>query len=166
MIPPIILAAYIFTQPESPRWLLAKAHKTGNERKKSEYYKRTFHDLTRLRNSELLAARDMILMHYRLRKEEQRRQEHGTVWYRKGVYELFAIQRNWRALRASLIVMFFQQFCGINVLIYYSSYVLQNAGYSANKALLVSHSSPPPSRIGGITSTGSDICDSGPWVLA
>lgn len=151
MIPPIILAAYIFTQPESPRWLLAKAHKTENKKIKSEYYKRTFHDLTRLRNSELLAARDMILMHYRLRKEEQRRQESGTVWYRRGVYELFAISRNRRALSASLIVMFFQQFCGINVLIYFSSYVLQAAGYSADEALLVSCSPPPSPRIGSTT---------------
>ena len=143
MIPPIVLAMYIFTQPESPRWLLAKAHKTEDKKKRSEYYKRTFHDLTRLRNSELLAARDMILMHYRLRKEEQRRQEPGTVWYRRGVYELFAIGRNRRALTASLIVMFFQQFCGINVLIYYSSYVLLAAGYSANHALLVSCSPAP-----------------------
>ena len=138
MIPPIVLAMYIFTQPESPRWLLAKAHKTENRKKKSEYYKRTFHDLTRLRNSELLAARDMILMHYRIRKEEQRRQDPDTVWYRRGVYELFTIRRNRRALTASLIVMFFQQFCGINVLIYYSSYVLQAAHYPASQALLVS----------------------------
>ena len=138
MVPPIILAMYIFTQPESPRWLLAKAHKTGNKKTKSDYYKRTFHDLTKLRNSELLAARDMILMRYRLLKEEQRRRESGTVWYRRGVYELFAIGRNRRALTASFIVMFFQQFCGINVLIYYSSYVLQAADYSANQALLVS----------------------------
>ena len=149
MIPPIVLVLYIFTQPESPRWLLAKAHKTGNKKKKSEYYKRIFNDLTRLRNSELLAARDMILMHYRLRKEEQRRQESGTVWYRRGVYELFAIGRNRRALRASLIVMFFQQFCGINVLIYYSSSVLKNMNYSANEALLVSCSRPP--RLGSMT---------------
>ena len=120
-------------------------------KKKSEYYKRTFHDLTKLRNSELLAARDMILMHYRLRKETQRRQESGTVWYQRGVYELFAIQRNWRALRASLIVMFFQQFCGINVLIYYSSSVLQTAGYSADEVLLVSSSSPRPPRAGSKT---------------
>ena len=143
MIPAIILATYILTQPESPRWLLAKAHKTGNLHKKSEYYKTIFHNLTDLRDSELLAARDMILMHYRLLKENERRQEAGRIWYRRGVYELFAIQRNWRALRASLIVMFFQQFCGINVLIYYSNYVLQTAGYSADAVLLVSCSSPP-----------------------
>ena len=151
MIPAIILATYILTQPESPRWLLAKAHKTGIMKKKSEYYKTIFHDLTKLRDSELLAARDMILMHYRLLKENERRQEAGRVWYQRGVYELFAIQRNWRALRASLIVMFFQQFCGINVLIYYSSSVLQSMSYSADEVLVVRRSSPPPPRVGSTT---------------
>lgn len=138
MIPPIVLAMYIFYQPESPRWLLAKAQTTENNKERSKYYKTVFRDLTNLRNSELLASRDMILMHYRLKKEEELRKLANTVWYRRGVYELFSKRRNRRAVTASLIVMFFQQFCGINVLIYYSSYVLQNAGYSASKALLVS----------------------------
>lgn len=138
MIPPIVLAMYIFYQPESPRWLLAKAQTTENNKERSKYYKTVFRDLTNLRNSELLASRDMILMHYRLKKEEELRKLANTVWYRRGVYELFSKRRNRRAVTASLIVMFFQQFCGINVLIYYSSYVLQNAGYSASNALLVS----------------------------
>lgn len=136
MIPPIVLAMYIFYQPESPRWLLAKAQTTENNKERSKYYKTVFRDLTNLRNSELLASRDMILMHYRLKKEEELRKLANTVWYRRGVYELFSKRRNRRAVTASLIVMFFQQFCGINVLIYYSSYVLQNAGYSASNALL------------------------------
>lgn len=143
MIPPIILAMYIFTQPESPRWLLSQAQKSQNKKKKSEYYKTVFHDLIKLRNSELLAARDMILMHYRLRKEEDLRKLANASWYRRGVYELFSKRRNRRAVTASLIVMFFQQFCGINVLIYYSSYILQDAKYSASNALLVSLSLLP-----------------------
>ena len=143
MIPPIILAMYIFHQPESPRWLLAKAQESGNKKRKSRYYKTVFQDLTKLRNSELLAARDMILMHYRLKKEEELRKLANTIWYRRGIYELFSKRRNRRAVTASLIVMFFQQFCGINVLIYYSSYVLQEAHYSASNALLVSLPSFP-----------------------
>lgn len=138
MIPPIIVAMYIFHQPESPRWLLAKAQKRGNDKRRSEYYKTVFQDLTKLRNSELQAARDMILMHYRLKKEEELRELADTEGHRWGIYELFSKPRNRRAVTASLIVMFLQQFCGINVLIYYSSYVLQEAHYPANTALLVS----------------------------
>ena len=115
MIPPFILAMYIFNQPESPRWLLAKAQKTGNKKRKSKYYKTVFQDLTKLRNSELLAARDMILMNYRLKKEEELRKLANTIWYRRGIYELFSKRRNRRAVTASLIVMFFQQFCGMSI---------------------------------------------------
>lgn len=115
MIPPIILAMYIFYQPESTRWLLAKAQTTENNEKKLKYYKTVFQDLTKLRNSDLLAARDMILMHFRLKKEEELRKLANTIWYRRGVYELFSKRRNRRAVTASTIVMFFQQFCGINV---------------------------------------------------
>lgn len=162
MIPPIILAMYIFTQPESPRWLLSKAHKTEDKKKKAEYYKTVFQDLTRLRNSQLLAARDMILMHYRLIKEEELRKLVNTVWYRRGVYELFSKRRNRRAVTASLVVMFFQQFCGINVLIYYSTFVLQNANYSASTALLVSLTRFPQPE--NMVRMKIDRCGSGRWV--
>lgn len=137
MVAPIFLAMYIFTQPESPRWLLAKAHKIKDKKKASKYYLRVFQSLIRLRNHKLLAARDMLLIHYRLLTEDKLRRKAGTIWYKRGLYELFSIRRNRRAITASLIVMFFQQFCGINVLIYYSSFVLQNIGFSASRALLV-----------------------------
>lgn len=137
MVAPIVVALYIFTQPESPRWLLGKAHKTGDKKKASKYYRSVFHSLTRLRNCQLLAARDMLLIHYRLLIEDKLQSEANTTWYKRGVYELFSIGRNRRATIASLILMFFQQFCGINILIYYSSSVLQDAGIRAEKALLV-----------------------------
>lgn len=142
MIPPIILAMYVFCLPESPRWRIAKAQKTRDTKTRSKQYRTAFQDLMRLRNSELLAARDMILIHYRLEREEELRKLADIPWYRRGVYELFSKRRNRRAMTASLIVMFFQQFCGINVLIYYSSYILLDAKYSADKALLVSQHSP------------------------
>lgn len=162
MVPPIILAMYIFHQPESPRWLLAKAQQSGNNKRKQKYYKTVLQDLTKLRNSELLAARDMILMHYRLKKEEELRKLANTIWYRRGLYELFSKRRNRRAVTASLIVMFFQQFCGINVLIYYSSYVLQEAHYPASKALLVSLPILPRRESG--TWVNTDRSHSGQWV--
>lgn len=139
MVAPIVLAMYIFTQPESPRWLLAKAHKIEDRKKASKYYLGVFQSLIRLRNHKLLAARDMLLIHYRLLTENRLRREADTIWYKRGLYELFSIRRNRRALIASLIVMFFQQFCGINVLIYYSSFVLQSAKIHADRALLVSY---------------------------
>lgn len=137
MVAPVVLALYIFTQPESPRWLLAKAHKIEDKKKASKYYRSVFHSLTRLRDCQLLAARDMLLIHYRLLIEDKLQSEADTAWYKRGVYELFSIRRNRRAMVASLILMFFQQFCGINVLIYYSTRVLQDAKIPAARALLV-----------------------------
>ena len=141
MIAPVILAMYIYTQPESPRWLLAKAHKAihaGQEARSKEYYAEVFQSLISLRHSKLQAARDMMLIHFRLRKEEELRAQNNTTWYKRGVWELFSKRRNRRAVIASLVTMFFQQFCGINVLIYYSSTVLEQASYSSYVALLVS----------------------------
>jgi len=146
MVAPILLAMYIFTQPESPRWLLAKAHKAdkaGKSAKSKKYYSRVFRSLTSLRHSKLQAARDMMLIHYRLRKEDELRTVNKTSWYKGGIYELFTVGRNRRAVIASPIVMFMQQFCGINILIYYSTTVLLDGGYG-NSALLVSADSLNP----------------------
>jgi len=52
------------------------------------------------------------------------------------VKEMFTIGRNRRAVYASTIVMFMQQFCGVNVIAYYSSSIFKNAGFSNSSALL------------------------------
>ena len=138
MIPPLVLAFCIFCLPESPRWHLTKAHETQNKWKKSEYYRRALHGLTRLRGSELLAGRAMMLMHDRLLKEDKQQQNTDTVWHQWGVYEIFATRRYRRAFIARLLVMCFQKFCAINVFIYCSSSILHKAEYNASKTLLVS----------------------------
>ena len=141
---------YIYTQPESPRWLLGKADKAlkSNQKPKAkEYYNKAFRSLIRLRHSKLQAARDMLLIYYSLRKEQELF-DRGTEWIQR-VVDLFRVRRNRRAVIASLIVMFFQQFCGINVLIYYSSTVLTTAGYLPQQALYVSGPNEAPSYMSG-----------------
>jgi len=54
---------------------------------------------------------------------------------RLAIIELFAVPRNRRAALASGIVMFMQQFCGINVIAYYSSTVFRQAGFDEISAL-------------------------------
>jgi hypothetical protein len=66
--------------------------------------------------------------------EEERRLQSG----RNLLWDLFAVPRNRRAALASFIVMFGQQFCGINVIAYYSSSVFRNAGFSEVSALAAS----------------------------
>ena len=117
MIAPIILALYIYTQPESPRWLIAKGHKctlNGRLDQATAYYKSAWDALVKLRHTEVQAARDMFLIYHLLEREQEMvdkdRKKRNIRWYQKGALELFTVRRNWRALRASLICMFAQQF--------------------------------------------------------
>lgn len=57
---------------------------------------------------------------------------------RNRVVELFAVPRNRRAALASGIVMFLQQFCGVNVIAYYSSNIFSEANFTNIQALLAS----------------------------
>ena len=127
MLLPIIVVLYIYTQPESPRWLLRKAH-LGRR----DYYESAFVALCRLRHTKLQAARDLFLINYQLKEEDRIRQ------FQKPFLELFTTPRNKRALLASVTCMFFQQFCGVNILAYYSSSVLLNAGFTMRSALIAS----------------------------
>ena len=55
-----------------------------------------------------------------------------------GFLQLFTVPRNRRAALASTIVMFMQQFCGVNVIAYYSSNIFSQSGFNNVQALLAS----------------------------
>jgi MFS family permease len=57
---------------------------------------------------------------------------------RNRVVELVSIPRNRRATLAATIVMFMQQFCGVNAIAYYSSNIFAEAGFSEMQAILSS----------------------------
>ena len=57
---------------------------------------------------------------------------------RAPIFELFSVPRNRRAALASCIVMFMQQFCGVNVIAYYSSTIFSQSGFDDVQALLAS----------------------------
>ena len=121
-IPPIIVLFQIPFVPESPRWLMGK-----------ERHKEAFESLKALRFEEIAAARDCFYQ-YVLLKEE------GTydipTW--KRLIQMFTIRRNRNGAIGSWIVMFMQQFCGINVIAYYASSIFIKARYSEISALLAS----------------------------
>lgn len=128
MILPLVVVAYVYTLPESPRWLLLKARK-GNKAK----YEEAFLSLCKLRHTKLQAARDLFLINHLLKGEEEIMQQ------QRPFTELFTLGRNRRALTASVITMFLQQFCGVNVTAYYSSSILvTKAAFSHRRALLIS----------------------------
>ncbi|KAI4109633.1 MAG: hypothetical protein LQ339_001746 [Xanthoria mediterranea] len=127
MILPLVAVAYVYTLPESPRWLLSKARQG-----KTQNFEGAFTALCKLRHTRLQAARDLFLMDHLLDNEEHIKQNHNIF------FELWSVPRNRRALVASLILMFFQQFCGVNVLAYYSSTVFEDAGLKGQEPLLAS----------------------------
>lgn len=121
-IPALFLLLQVYISPESPRWLMKKGK-----------YRKAMDSFLKLRTHPLLAARDFYSAHSMITEELRVKNEHGSF----ALLELFTIPRNARATGASLILMFGQQFCGVNVIAYYASTIIKDAlsnmdnGYSA-----------------------------------
>ncbi|KAI6145809.1 hypothetical protein BKA82DRAFT_26914 [Pisolithus tinctorius] len=117
-IPGLIVCLQVLYAPESPRWLIGKGR-----------YEEAFNELCRLRFSRVQAARDLYYIHILLEAENEMKKG------RNRVVEMFTIPRNRNAALASWIVMFGQQFCGLNVIAYYSSNIFSQSGFSDTSAL-------------------------------
>ncbi|KAF2845205.1 MFS sugar transporter-like protein [Plenodomus tracheiphilus IPT5] len=120
-IPPFIVCIQVYLCPESPRWYMEKRR-----------FDRAYQSLCRLRKHKIQAARDMYYA-YKLLEVEQAEREGRNPWR-----EFFLVRRNRRAAQSSFFVMFMQQFCGVNVIAYYSSSIFEQAGFSRSEALLTS----------------------------
>ncbi|GAA6032039.1 hypothetical protein JCM8097_003399 [Rhodosporidiobolus ruineniae] len=118
LFPSIFVMALVYMVPESPRWLIGKGR-----------YVEAFRALERVRHTRLQAARDLFMINALL--EEETAMQAGKT----AIVELFAVARNRRAALASGILMFMQQFCGINVIAYYSSTIFREAGFDEISAL-------------------------------
>ncbi|SGZ58231.1 CIC11C00000005167 [Sungouiella intermedia] len=109
--------------PESPRWLMGK-NRHGE----------AYAALKILRFAEIEAARDCFYQYVLLSEENS---YVGTPYYKR-VWEMFTIRRNRNGALGAWIVMFMQQFCGINVIAYYSSSIYIESGLSEIKAMVAS----------------------------
>lgn len=122
-IPAIIVLVQVPFVPESPRWLMGK-----------ERHEEAYQSLRILRHTEIEAARDCFYQYVLLKEENA----YVGVPYYKRLYEMFTIRRNRNGALGAWIVMFMQQFCGINVIAYYSSSIFIESNLSQIKALLAS----------------------------
>ncbi|KAL1983671.1 hypothetical protein VTN96DRAFT_10100 [Rasamsonia emersonii] len=121
MFPAVIVCVLVFLCPESPRWYMSKGR-----------YDKAYQSMCRLRYTKLQAARDIYYMHTLLEAETTMKLGQNKV------VELIMVPRNRRALIASEIVMFMQQFCGVNVIAYYSSEIFLQANFSPISAFSAS----------------------------
>lgn len=104
MIPAVVVCFLAYICPESPRWYLTKNRHSD-----------AFASVCQLRFEKVQAARDLFYTHTLLEAE---RQAMALGSSSSRVRELFTIRRNRNAMVASEIVMFLQQFCGVNIIAY------------------------------------------------
>ncbi|KAK3293468.1 uncharacterized protein B0H64DRAFT_419204 [Chaetomium fimeti] len=123
MLPAIVVCLLAYKCPESPRWYLTK-----------DRHSDAFDAVSQLRFEKVQAARDLFYTHTLLQTEK----EAMSIGSKNRVMELFTIRRNRNAMVASEIVMFMQQFCGVNIIAYFSSEIFREAGYSDVPALAAS----------------------------
>ncbi|CEH17877.1 Predicted transporter (major facilitator superfamily) [Ceraceosorus bombacis] len=122
-VPPLAVLALVYLSPESPRWYLGKGRKAE-----------AFRSMRRLRNTPLEAARDIYYANELLEAEKHL----GANKQRNALLELASVPRNRRAVEGASFVMFMQQFCGINVISYFSSQIFVDAGATPRNALVAS----------------------------
>jgi sugar porter (SP) family MFS transporter len=120
-IPPLIVMLQVYFCPESPRWYMEKGR-----------YDRAFKSLLRLRHNKLQATRDMYYAYKLLEVERAEREGRNLL------KEFFTVRRNRRAAQSAWFTMFMQQFCGVNVIAYYSTSIFEGAGFSRSSALMAS----------------------------
>lgn len=124
-LPVIPLATLVFQCPESPAWLMKKMR-----------YVAAFESLSRLRNSDLQAAREVYAAY--ILAKTSRTAPATKPSFGKQFLELYSVPRIRRATLASFSVMISQQLCGINIISFYSSSIFLDAGFSRFGALLTS----------------------------
>ncbi|EFP79170.2 uncharacterized protein PGTG_05491 [Puccinia graminis f. sp. tritici CRL 75-36-700-3] len=119
VVAPIFVCVMIYFAPESPRWYMSKGRTAD-----------AFAALRKLRFCDLQASRDLFYIAKLLEIE------HKTLEGRNLLTDMWKVPRVRRAAQASGLVMFMQQFCGVNVIAYYSSQVFIEAGFGRKDALL------------------------------
>ncbi|KAH6621385.1 hypothetical protein B0J18DRAFT_225472 [Chaetomium sp. MPI-SDFR-AT-0129] len=123
MLPAVVVCLLAYKCPESPRWYLTK-----------DRHGDAFASLCHLRFEKVQAARDLFYTYTLLETEKK------TMSIGRGnrIKEFFTIRRNRNAMVASEVVMFMQQFCGVNIIAYFSSEIFVEAGASNVVALSAS----------------------------
>ena len=119
VIPALVLSVGIYTQPESPRWLFGNKDDGGAAARKV---------LIKLRGSEEAADAELAEIREAVAKESKKAERLSLRELATGnLRPIFII---------GMLLVFFQNFCGINTIIYYAPTLLVSVGFGASGAIL------------------------------
>jgi SP family myo-inositol transporter-like MFS transporter 13 len=116
-VPSILLGVFLFWCPESPRQLIY--HNRRNE--SVQVIRQIYPNATEQQISDKVFSIEQGVTRAKALEEE--------VTLSKALKALFSTPANFRALVAACGLMFFQQFCGFNTLMYYSSTLFGIVGF-------------------------------------
>ncbi|HZZ47216.1 MAG TPA: sugar porter family MFS transporter [Pseudonocardia sp.] len=119
VVPALVLTFGIYTQPESPRWLVG--NKEGGEADARAV-------LIRLRGSEEAADAELADIKRTIAEESKKAEKVSLRQLATGTLRPIFI--------VGLLLVFFQNFVGINTIIYYAPTLLVNVGFGAAGAIL------------------------------
>lgn len=120
VVAPFITGSLILFIPESPRWLLSASKG-----------RKSFNSLQLLRRSPLLGARDFYILYESLSRENEL--DRLSYWNQ---FKLFFTDKRVRfAFWVASFGIFMQQYCGVNILVGYTTTILVNAGISSQTAI-------------------------------
>ncbi|KAG6358566.1 hypothetical protein INS49_012084 [Diaporthe citri] len=116
-VPSIILSVLLFWCPESPRQLMFHGRREECERVLRRIYPHA---------TEEHLANNLLSLEYGVNASKDLSEE---ISWRTSLKNIFTIPANFRATIAACGIMAFQQFCGFNTLMYYSSTLFDIAGF-------------------------------------
>ncbi|XP_058722893.1 probable inositol transporter 2 [Vicia villosa] len=117
--PAVIQIIFMLTLPESPRWL----YRQGKEEEAKQILRKIYDNVEDF-NNEIQALKESVDAELKNTEKISMIQLLKTTSVRRGLY-------------AGVGLAFFQQFSGINTVMYYSPSIVQLAGFASNKTALL-----------------------------
>lgn len=139
-IPAAILAIGIWWLPFSPRWLVKKGR--DEEALKTLSYLRKLpanHELVQIEYKEIKAEALFEQRNFEKHFPNLAAKEAGSVWVREFAqyYQIVRTWDNFKRVSTAWLVMFFQQWSGIDAIIYYASNVFLSLGLTGGTQALL-----------------------------
>ncbi|CAO2650731.1 Nn.00g020230.m01.CDS01 [Neocucurbitaria sp. VM-36] len=139
-IPAAILAIGIWWLPFSPRWLIKKGR--DEEGLKTISYLRKLpveHELVQIEYLEIKAETLFERRSFEKNFPHLAAKEQGSVYVREFAqyYQIFRTWDNFKRVSTAWLVMFFQQWSGIDAIIYYAANVFESVGLTGGTQALL-----------------------------